>query len=339
MLRNYRLALLAASVQLILAQPSMAADSALITAAQREGIVRWYTVVLVEEAVRPLVAAFKKSYPGIEVAFERDISPANARKIIAEAAAPRADVFDGSITAAALLQAGLVAPYKPDSAKDIPDQFKDKDGYWTALLLEFNSLGRNTDLVPESATPRSWAELLDPRWHGKIVWSVRDGLTSGAGVVANVLSSMGESEGFAYLARLKQQKIAGINGDGPAVLREISSGRYALALQIFTHHTVIERGRGAHVDWVPLEPVLGFSNNIGLVKNAPHPNAGKLLIDFILSVGGQTIIRDANHIPASSKVEALVPSLKTGFQVNFMSPAMVAAHGTEWQAIFDRLFR
>lgn len=122
------------------------------------------------------------------------------------------------------------------------------------------------------------------------------------------------------------------------MLRDVVAGRHALGLQIFTHHTVIERARGAHVDWARIEPVLGFSNNIGLVKNAPHPNAGKLLIDFILSVDGQTIIRDANHIPASSRVEAAEPSLKQGFAVNFIGPTLVRERGAEWQALFDRLF-
>src|SRR4051812_41703952 len=99
-----------------------AADAALIDAARNEGKVRWYTVILVDEGIGPIVAAFKKRYPGIEVDVTRANAVENARKIIDEDKAGRheADVFDGSTTAAPLFTAGLIAPYKADSAKDIP---------------------------------------------------------------------------------------------------------------------------------------------------------------------------------------------------------------------------
>lgn len=323
------------------AHAANATDAALVAAATKEGTVRWYTVILVEEAVKPLVAAFEARYPGIKVDYTRANTPENARKVIAEAKAGKVegDVFDGSTTAAPLMEAGLIEPYKADSARDIPDQYKDPDGYWTALLMEYLVPGYNTDLVALPDVPKSYADLLDPKWRGKIIWAPNGGLTGGAGFAADVVMAMGRDAGLAYLEKLKGQQLVALPGDGNSVAKELEKGRYPLALQIFNHHTVIERAKGAHIDWIKLEPVLSFSNNIGLIKNAPHPNAGKLLIDFILSVEGQMVIRNANHIPASSKVEAAVPSLKSGFATNYISPAVAVKRNAEWQALYDQVFK
>ena len=73
----------------------------------------------------------------------------------------------------------------------------------------------------------------------------------------------------------------GING----VTQALAAKQYPLGITIDNHHTVIANAKGGNVKWFYFEPVLGLSNNIGLVKGGPHPNAGKLLIDYILSVG------------------------------------------------------
>jgi len=93
------------------------------------------------------------------------------------------------------------------------------------------------------------------------------------------------------------------------------------------------------VKWFYFEPVLGLSNNIGLIKGAPHPNAGKLLIDYILSEEGQTVLKEGHHIPSSSKVEPAVRDLKGGFRVNYISPAQGVAQTEKALAIFRQLFQ
>jgi len=338
---NLRRACRAALALAILAGPARAADASLVARAEREGQVRWYTTLLVEDAVRPLLDAFQRRHPAIAVEFVRASSTENARKIVAEAeaGATRADVFDGTTTAAVLMQAGLIEPYRAESARDIPDQYKDPDGFWTAQVLYFQTLGYNADLVAATDVPKTFADLLDPKWRGRIVWSVDDGLTSGAGFVANILLTMGEQDGMAYLSRFKTQEIAAMRGGGNAVLKAVAAKKYPLGLPIFNHHTLIERAKGANVDWVKLEPLIGFSNNIGLLKNAPHPDAGRLLIEFILSTDGQTALRNAHHLPASAKVDASDARLKTGFRVNFISPAMAARHMARWQSVFNELIR
>ena len=312
----------------------------LYEAAQKEGLVSWYSVILGDEAALPLARAFEARYPGIKVDHQRGNTLANAEKLIAEgkAGGVKGDVFDGSTTVVPLLQAGLVEPWAPPSASAIPERYRDPQGRWNAVLLEFLTVGYDADKVAPTDIPNSRADLLDPKWRGKMIWSASPGLTGGAGFVANTLTDMGEAAGTAFLAELKTQNITAHKGDGHSVIGQVAAGRFPVGLQIFNHHTLIERGRGHNIRWVKMEPILSFSNNMGLVKGAPHPNAGRLFIDFALSPEGQAIIRDGQHIPASDQVAALESDLKNGFRVNYVSPVVAAEKMAGWLAVYKRIF-
>ena len=100
-----------------------------------------------------------------------------------------------------------------------------------------------------------------------------------------------------YLRELAKQRIANIGSAAREVLDQVIAGEYLLALQIFNHHTVISAKKGAPVDWIKMEPVTGTLSVISVHKNAPHPNAAKLLVDFIISPEGQKVFRDG-RLPA-----------------------------------------
>jgi len=304
---------------LIAAGTAHAASQGLIDAAKREGRVTWYTTLLVDDASGPLAAAFEKKY-GIDVDFVRRDGTIQLRTIREEAklGTMKVDVFDGTTTAAFVMKDGLAEAYKADSAVDIPAEYKDPNGYWTAQVLYFQTLGYNADLVPASEVPKSYRDLLDPKWKGKMAWTAEEQLTGGLGFIVNVLATMGEREGMEFLAALSKQE---------------------LGITVDNHHTVIANAKGGNVKWFYFEPVLGLSNNIGLIKGGPHPNAGKLLIDYILSPEGQTVLKDGHHIPSSSKVEPAVRDLKGGFRVNYISPAQGVAQTEKAQAIFRQLFQ
>src|SRR5437764_12343781 len=143
-----------------------AADPALIEAAKKERQVVWYTTLTVNQAIRPLKAAFEKKYPGIELQYARADESPTAAKIMAEAAAGRmqADVFDGISNMVPLKRAGIAAPFVPSAAKDYPADMKDKDGYWQAILLYVFTPGVNTTMVAKEQAPKTYQDLLDPRW-------------------------------------------------------------------------------------------------------------------------------------------------------------------------------
>ena len=316
-------------------------EDELYAAAKREGLVNWYSVILGNEAALPLARAFEARYPGIKVDHQRGNTVANAKRIIDESAtgSVKGDVFDGSTTVVALLKAGLVESWTPPNASAIPQAYRDQQGRWTAVLMEFLTVGYDVDAVAPADIPKTREDLLDPKWRNKMIWSDTPGLTGGAGFVANTLMELGEVAGRDYLKKLKGQNIFPFPGDGHAVIGEIEKKKFALGLQIFNHHTFIERSLGHNIQWIKIEPILAFSNNMGLVRGAPHPNAAKLFINFCLSREGQTIIRDGHHIPSSSEVDALEPTLKTGFRVNYVDPLTAAGQMEGWQSVYTQIFK
>jgi ABC-type Fe3+ transport system substrate-binding protein len=178
---------------------------------------------------------------------------------------------------------------------------------WVANNLFFLTPGFNTALVSKGTEPRSYQALLDPKWRGKIAWSTAPSSSGGPGLIGTVLTEMGTEGGMLYLRELSKQRIANIGSAAREVLDQVIAGEYPLALQIFNHHTVISAKKGAPVDWIKMEPVTGTLSVISVHKNAPHPNAAKLLVDFITSSEGQNIFRDAEYLPADPTVPALTP--------------------------------
>jgi iron(III) transport system substrate-binding protein len=113
-------------------------------------------------------------------------------------------------------------------------------------------------------------------------------------------------------------------------------------LQIFNHHTVISAKKGAPVDWIKMEPATGTLAVLSIHKSAPHPNAAKLLADFIASKEGQVVFREADYIPAHPDVPASVPTLKPkegGFRVHFFTPEQTEDNMPEWKKVSDEFFR
>ena len=150
-----------------------AADTALIEAARREGRVVWYTTLIVNQAIRPLKEAFESRFPGIELQYVRADEAPTAAKIMAESSAGHgaADIFDGISNMVPLKRAAIAAAYWPASAGAYPADLKDKDGYWHAILLYVFAPGINTALVPLEAAPKSYPDLLAPKWRAKMAWN------------------------------------------------------------------------------------------------------------------------------------------------------------------------
>lgn len=323
--------------------PAHALEAAVVDAAKREGEVVWYSTQIINQLVRPLAAGFEKKYPGIKLRYTRANANEVAVKILGESRAgrPQVDVFDGTSTVVPLKQEGFVLQWQPDAAKAYPDLYKDPQGYWVASNIYVNTPGYNTSLIPKGSEPRTYQELLDPKWRGKMAWNALPSASGAAGFIGNVLAERGEADGMTYLRALSKQRIANVAAAAREVLDQVIAGEYAIALQIFNHHAVISAKKGAPVDWIKMEPATGTLSVVSIHKSAPHPNAAKLLVDFIISKEGQAIYRDADYLTADPAVPARDPELKPEeghFRVHFFSPEAIEEKQPKWKRIFDELF-
>ena len=319
-------------------------DAALVEAARREGSVVWYSTLIVNQIVRPMVAAFEAKYPGIKVEYSRASSSDVALKIINEARARRvqSDLFDGSNTVFLLRDPRLIASYTPKAVESWPAELKSKDGTWTALNVFYWTAAYNTNLVKAGDAPRTYQDLLDPKWKGRIAWTYD--LTPGGppGFVHNILTTMGQEKGMDYLRAFAKQEPITVPGAQRVVLDQVVSGEHPLCVMILNYHAAISMKAGAPVQWVRMQPLLQTMGLISITSNGPHPNAARLLVEFMLSEDGQKVLADNDYIPAHPNVPARVPELKPGpggFKVNLVTPEMVRDESEKWVAIYKDVFR
>lgn len=334
---------LAATVESIAMMKSSDRQKALVEGAKKEGKVSFYTGLIVDQVVRPLKDAFEKEYPFVHVDFFRGNSEAVAQRVLIEYQAKKyeVDVISGSAATGMVQRAGYMQRFYSPELAAYPAEVKDPKGFWGSTNVYFMTLGYNTRNVKASELPKTYEDLLNPRWKGQMMWSTSRG--SGAPqFIGNILLTMGTEKGKAYLQKLKAQNIAKSTASARQILDLVIAGEYPIAVQIFNHHAYISKTAGAPVEWQPLEPVTATNNTIGLAAYAPHPHAAMLFLDFLLSKKGQKVVQLANYLPAHPEMPALQADLKPGGgrfkKANYLSPEILFDKGNEWVDYFQSQF-
>ena len=320
-----------------------AADPQLIAAAKREGEVTWYTTQIITQFGRPAADAFQKKY-GIRVNLVRGDSVEIAVRLTNEAKANRVqgDLYDGTGTTTLLKKEGVALKWLPDAAKRWPQQYWDAEGYWIATNVYVHTPAFNTNLVPRGTEPKAFQDLLDPKWKGKMAWALHATSSGAAGFIGVVLTDMGEQKGKAYLRELAKQNITRLGGSARAVTDQAIAGEYPVVLQIFNHQPVISARRGAPIAWIAMNPAMAVLSVAGVTNGGPHPNAAKLLIDFLTSDEGQKLFRDSDYIPAAPEVPPRDPRMRpdgTSFRGIFFTPERIDAEMGLWMKSFEEIFR
>jgi ABC-type Fe3+ transport system substrate-binding protein len=336
-------AMMGIAAAILLASPATAqVPDELIARAKAEGEVVYYTELIVDQIVRPLAAGFERKY-GIKVSYWRGDSQAAALRLAMEHKAGRtqADVWSTASGIGALLDGGLIARFAIPNAAALGQEFRDPGGYWVATNMIVIGAAVNTGLVAERDRPRGRDDLLAPRWRGQMVWKPND-ITGAWGFIGNVLTSMGEARGVAYLRKLAAQDIAPVGASTRAILDSVIGGEHPLVLGVSAHNTEISRKAGAPVVWLPLEAAWATPHAIGVTNGAPHPNAARLLVDFAVSREGQEIFRNAGYLPARPDVPPLAPAISpqlAGFPVNVLAPEALERNLAHWSDVYTEIFR
>ena len=321
---------------------AQAADPQTIAEAKKEGRVVWYTTLIANQVVEPLKAAFEKKYPGVTLDYSRGDEQPNAVKLLNEGRSGhvQADVYDGLTIMEGLERAGLVSPFTIPNESEYPPETRAKDSTWHALLLFVFAMGYNGNLVSDADAPKTYQDLLDPKWKGKMAWNANS-IAGAYGFVGNVLLSMGEQRGMEYLRALSKQNVIGVGASARAILDQVIAGEYPIELMMFDNHAVISAKAGAPSRYRPLQPAPVSFDSVGLLKGAPHPAAGKLLLEFLLSDEGQRVIAKANYLPALPNVPAVAPGLRPedgGFKATWLRPEIVDRNLKQWSATAKELF-
>ena len=309
-----KLLVLAVSITLfvaLLASLSQAGSNpSVIDAAKSEGKMSFYTTMTLSQS-KKVVDAFHQKYPFLTPELFRGGGDEVLNRILNEARGGLNawDVVstrgDSVLT---LEQAKLIGPYQSPETKFVDKDMVDDEGFWTAYYVNPYVLGYNTNLVKEEDVPKTYEQLLDPRWKGKKI-SIDD---SAYGLLAGLMRAWGEEKAIDYFKKLAAQQPVVMRGNTNRVQLAMA-GEYPL---IIAYAPTIQRetSKGHPMNWVPLEPVPVQVNPMMLAANAPHPNAGKLFIDFLLSKQGQKMLVGFRRIPVREDIEPDPPRLFRGYK-------------------------
>jgi len=300
----------------LFARSAYSQDQKVVDAARKEGEVVWYTTMSSDQS-NAFMARFQQKYPFLKPSIVRLGGSALLSRIVTEAKAGKYffDVVHGTgEIVLPLMEMGLLAPYISPERKMIPDDLKDKKGFWTSVYVNSVVLGYNTNLTKGQPLPRTYNDLLLPRWKGRKI-SVDD---TYATFLQGLISSWGKEKALDYLKKLGEQEPVVMRGSTVRV-QLAAAGEFPL---VIAYANIIQylAEKGAPLDWLPLEPAVISVNTVMAGAKAVHPNAAKLFIDFTLSKEGQEKLWDFQRIPARSDVEPKPARLLRGYKRYVVHP-------------------
>ena len=262
------------------APPASAVTPALIAAAKKEGRVVWYTSIDLKVA-EEIAKTFEKKYPGVAVQVERTGAERLLQRIGQEYSANihAVDVVNSSDASHLVYWKGKgwLAPYVPeDVAKYYPAEHKDPDGMFASFRIFLCVIAYNTKLVKKEDAPTSFADLLLPKWKGKIV-KAHPGYS---GTILTATYEMSRDLGWGYFEKLAKQSVLQVQS-ASVPPKKLALGERAVQADGVEYLIFKEKESGQ-----PVEPVYAIEGTPlivgpnGLFKGAPHPNAARLFQSY-----------------------------------------------------------
>ncbi len=313
--------------------------------AKKEGEMLWIGGLNEKTATRPILAAFKKKYPYIDAKAIRTGTAEGLQRVLAEhrAKTPRVDLINSNVIEE-LKEAGLAQRIKTPLLDSFPADFKDPEGLYATLRYSYHGIAAwNTSVVSEKDSPKTYGDLLDPRWKGKMVAS--DSMDTGLPFLMTYMRVLkGEKESMDYFEKLSKQQVKVSSASNRNLLDMVIAGEHTLILNPALHHIGQSKAKGAPVEGSMADPVLARNGYFVMLTTAPHPHATMLLIDFLLQEEAQNIIKQESFYPAHPDIEPLdemkayTPKAK-GFKQLTMDDTILSKYGPESMGIFTKLFQ
>jgi iron(III) transport system substrate-binding protein len=309
-------------------------EKILIDGAKKEGA---FTLYGSHTWYRTMAKEFEKKYPFIKVTeyrtdgrtlIKRALEEIRAGQYIADVIATTGEQID------LMKREGVFQEYQIPDARHYPDEVKvkGKSGYYLVGHYEtYASLGFNTSVITPAEAPKTTADLLNPKWKGKM--SVVS-TTTGTRWIGNTLETMGRE----FLEKLADQEVKVQNMSGAALAGLVVSGEVPLSPTIFDANITQAKQKGAPVEWRPLEPVVTTVAYSGLTLKAPHPHAALLFLDYIHSKEGQQMIMKGGLWSPREDVGSLAQKFKKSYIDEKYSVEEAEKKYAEWDGLMQRLF-
>lgn len=279
------------------APPLFGADQ---EAARKEGEVVLYTT-MVGSDFQVFNKALSKKYPFLRVNHVRIGASMLVARAVAEFRAGKhlTDVYGVTPDSMNYMrEQGILAQYSSPEAKFLHRGFVDPKGYWSGINTDVLVTGVNLSQLNVKRAPRAYADYLKPEFKGKIAFHIGT-----VNPLIGMIELQGEEKALAYMRSFAKQDLIQHNGY-TKISQLLAASEFPIVA--FMQVTKLEkiRERGGPVDWIPLDPSFATVSSVAVAKNAPHPNAARLLVDFYLSEEGQKALRAIDKIPLRRGVDA-----------------------------------
>jgi len=301
----------------------------LIAGAKKEKVVMVYGSTVAED-MRPVSDAFRKKY-GIDFQYWRASSEQLVQRSVNENRAGRCAV-DAFATVAAELETlhreKLLLAVKTPATDDLAPLAFRPHGEWVATRLNIFSAAYNTNLVKREEAPKTYEDLLHPRWKGRLAVEASDFDWFGT-----IVMKMGEDKGIKLFRDIMQTNGVSVRRGHTLLANLVQAGEVPLALTVYNFLAETAKRRGAAIDWFVLEPAVARMSGIGVARRAPHPNAALLFYDYMLSTEAQDLLVSMEYAPTHAKVSS--PLARRRFTL--VDPALALDQSEKWAQSFEEV--
>ena len=299
-------------------------------AAKKEGTLTLYTTIA-EKDLPAVVKPFEDKY-GIKVTIWRAGTDKVLQRTIQEARAGRHDVdvvHFGSPEMEALAREKILAPVSSPFHKDLLEGSVPKHRQWAATILSVWVQAYNTAAVKKEDLPKTWRDLLDPKWKGKLGIEAKDD-----DWFASVVQELGgEPKGLDFFRELVAKNGLSVRKGHTLLDNLVVSGEVPLALTVYNYMPEQAKRKGAPIDWFVIPPAIARSNAVGVARNAPHPNAALLFYDYLLGPDGQKAMTSIDYVPTNTKVASPLKGVK----IVQTDPIRSLDESSKWSRLFDEI--
>jgi ABC-type Fe3+ transport system substrate-binding protein len=307
----------------------------LAEAARKEGEVVAYGN-LDAAAAQAIADGFMKKYPFIKANAVRVSGAGIITRVDSEMRAGKAqsDVIDsGQLGMLALMDKKMMARYRSPQREFFRESFKDKDGYWTAYMANVMVSGYNTRLVKKEEAPAKIEDLLKPRWKGKLAMDSQSYVWFGT-----ILQFLGEEAGLRFMRKLNEQDLRHVRGRRLAS-QLTTAGEFDMTVETNLNSVLTFSDQVTPVWFAPIQPLFYSPSLVFLTQGAPHPHAGALFIDYLLSEDGQRVIVSTNRMAANARVKSKEAQLLEGLDIRMPDILDIgrrySAIGNQYREVFS----
>jgi iron(III) transport system substrate-binding protein len=202
-------------------------------------------------------------------------------------------------------------------------------GEWVGTRLNVFVQAYNTQAVRKQDLPKTWEDLLDPKWKGKLGIEQED-----SDWLAGLFDEIGEAKGTKLFKEIVAKNGISVRKGHTLLTQLVVSGEVPLALTVYNYKAEQFKGKGAPIDWFSIGTAIARPNGVGVARRAPHPHAAVLFYDFEISEEGQKILAQRDFVPTSRKIDTPLNKLP----LKFVDARVTLDEYDKWAKLYEEIF-